>query len=99
MEKSRDGCENYGGLAETRGFLKFDAESVVAVSAFHFPLFKEGLREIFGRHCVYAIQNPPQSSFKKEEVLPNVQFRDWQSNFNKPLVIPLIKTQANGNEF
>ena len=39
--------------------LKFDAESIVAVWTLYFPLFKEGLREIFGRHFANATQNPP----------------------------------------
>ncbi len=52
-----------------RGLLKFVVTQIFEVTAFHFPLFKEGLREIFGRHYALAAQNPPQSSFTNEEVL------------------------------
>ena len=49
--------------------LKHDMKLPVARISKHFPLSKEGLREICGRHCVHAAQNPPPSSFKKEEAL------------------------------
>ena len=58
-----------------------------------FPLFKEGLREIFSRECVNTIQNPPQASssllnppLKRRKSFWIFSMAISTKNFNKLLV-------------
>lgn len=60
---------NRPGRPRPGGLLKFAIQLSTQENSEHFPLFKEGLREIYGGHHGAIAANPSQSPFKKGEVL------------------------------